>query len=81
LLPQWALLPLVLTLRWIQNAGSTTTGNSAVAIEQGTETTTNTLPIRIIDVVRETATGADAFVEFIVKINATMHQYNNSTGV
>jgi hypothetical protein len=56
----------------IQNAGSTTTGNSAVAIDEGTETTTNTLPIRIIDVVRETATGADAFVEFIVKIN---HRY------
>ena len=65
----------------IQNAGSTTTGNSAVAIDEGTQDTTNTLPIRIIDVVRETATGADAFVEFIVKINATMHQYNNSTGV
>jgi len=65
----------------IQNAGSTTTGNSAVAIDEGTQTTTNTLPIRIIDVVRETATGADAFVEFIVKINATMHQYNNSTGI
>ena len=65
----------------IQNAGSTTTGNSAVAIDEGTQTTTNTLPIRIIDVVRETATGADTFVEFIVKINATMHQYNNSTGV
>ena len=65
----------------IQNAGSTVTGNSKVAIDEGTETTTNTLPIRIIDVVRETATGADTFVEFIVKINATMHQYNNSTGV
>ena len=65
----------------IQNAGSTVTGNSAVAIDEGTEATTNTLPIRIIDVVRDTATGADAFVEFIVKINATMHQYNNSTGV
>ena len=65
----------------IQNAGSTTTGNSAVAIDEGTQNTTNTLPIRIIDVVRETATGADTFVEFIVKINATMHQYNNSTGV
>ena len=65
----------------IQNSGSTTTGNSKVAIDQGTETTTNTLPIRIIDVVRETATGADTFVEFIVRINATMHQYNNSTGV
>jgi len=65
----------------IQNSGSTTTGNSAVAIDEGTQTTTNTLPIRIIDVVRETATGSDTFVEFIVKINATMHQYNNSTGI
>ena len=65
----------------IQNAGSTVTGNSKVAIDEGTQTTTNTLPIRIIDVVRETATGADTFVEFIVKINATMHQYNNSTGI
>jgi hypothetical protein len=65
----------------IQNAGSTTTGNSAVAIDEGTQDTTNTLPIRIIDVVRDTATGTDTFVEFIVKINATMHQYNNSTGV
>ena len=65
----------------IQNAGVTTSGNSQVAIDEGTQDTTNTLPIRIIDVVRDTATGADTFVEFIVKINATMHQYNNSTGV
>jgi hypothetical protein len=65
----------------IQNPGSTTTGNSAVAINEGTQNTTSSLPIRIIDVVRETATGADTFVEFIVKINATMHQYNNSTGI
>jgi hypothetical protein len=65
----------------IQNAGSTTTGNSAVAINEGTQATTDTLPIRIIDVVRDTATGTDSFVEFIVKINATMHQYNNPTGV
>jgi hypothetical protein len=65
----------------IQNAGSTTTGNSKVAIDEGTQDTTNTLPIRIIDVVRDTATGSDTFVEFIVKINATMHQYNNSTGI
>jgi hypothetical protein len=65
----------------IQTAGSTITGNSSVAIDEGTQATTNTLPIRIIDVVRETATGSDTFVEFIVKINATMHQYNNSTGV
>ena len=64
----------------VQNAGSTTTGNSKVAILDSTATT-NTLPIRIIDVVRDTATAADNFPEVIVKINATMHQYNNSTGV
>ena len=65
----------------IQNAGSTTTGNSAVAINEGTQAVTSSFPIRIIDVVRDTATGTDSFVEFIVKINATMHQYNNSTGI
>jgi hypothetical protein len=64
----------------VQNAGSTTTGNSAVAILDTTATTI-TLPIRIIDVVRDTETTADNFPEVIVKINATMHQYNNATGV
>jgi hypothetical protein len=67
----------------IQNAGSTTTGNSAVAIEQGSEATTSTLPIRIIDVVRDTVivdpnTGAETFPEFIVKINIGTHQYTDS---
>jgi hypothetical protein len=64
----------------VQNAGSSTTGNSAVALLDSTATT-NTLPIRVIDVVRDTATAADNFPEVIVKINATMHQYNNATGV
>ena len=64
----------------VQNAGSTTTGNSAVAIGDSTATTASR-PIRIIDVVRDTETTADNFPEVIVKINATMHQYNNSTGV
>jgi len=65
----------------IQNAGSATTGNSAVAINTTTLATTPALPIRIIDVVRDTATGADAFVEFIVKININTHQYTTPTGV
>ena len=64
----------------VQNAGSTTTGNSAVAVTAATATTSS-LPIHIIDVVRDTATAADNFPEVIVKINATMHQYNNATGV
>ena len=64
----------------VQNAGSSISGNSAVALLDSTATTI-TLPIRIIDVVRDTATAADNFPEVIVKINATMHQYNNATGV
>ena len=64
----------------VQNAGSTTTGNSAVAITATTAVTAS-LPIRIIDVVRDTETTTDNFPEVIVKINFGMHQYNNATGV
>jgi Tfp pilus assembly protein PilW len=63
----------------VQNAGDTNTGNSGVAVLSTSTNTTNTLPIRVIDVVPATATGADAYVELIVKINT--HQYNNTTGV
>lgn len=62
----------------VLNSGNTTTGDSAQAIDDTTNTTA-TLPIRIVDVVPETATGADAFVEMIVKINT--HTYNNTTGI
>lgn len=62
----------------VLNAGSATTGDSAQAISSTTNTT-NTLPVRIIDVVPATATGADAYVELVVKINT--HSYNNTTGV
>jgi len=63
----------------IQGAGDTDTGNSGVSVLGSSAGATNTLPIRVVDVVPETATGADAFVELIVKIN--IHQYNNTTGV
>jgi len=63
----------------VQNAGLTTTGDSKVAVLAGSDDTTNTLPVRVIDVVPGTAVGADAYVELIVKINT--HQYNSTTGV
>lgn len=66
-------LPLVL------NAGSTTTGNSAFGVTTTGGGTTATIPVRVIDVVPETATAADTYVELLVKINT--HQYNNTTGV
>ena len=65
----------------VQNAGSSTTGDSKVAVLSSSAATTNTLPIRVIDVVPDTATAADTFVELIVKFNWGMHQYQNATGV
>lgn len=62
----------------VLNSGNTASGDSAQAVS-ATTATTNTLPIRIVDVVPETATGADSYVEVIVKINT--HSYNNTTGV
>lgn len=62
----------------VLNSGNTNTGNSAQAIDDATDTTA-TYPIRIIDVVPETATSSTAYAEVIVKINT--HSYNNTTGI
>ena len=75
----------------VQNAGSTLTGNSAVAIDDAVGTTA-TFPIRIIDVVPETAIAGypGSYTEVIVKWNAPNvtsqvfaggHQYLNPLGV
>lgn len=66
-------------LALVLNAGSTTTGNSAFAVTLTGAGTTATIPIRVIDVVPETATAADTYTELLVKINT--HQYNSTTGV
>jgi hypothetical protein len=68
----------------VAGAGSTATGDSAYGIDGSSSNTTNTLPIRVVDVVPDTATGpADAtattYYEFLVKFN--LHQYNNIEGV
>lgn len=62
----------------VTNAGNANTGDSKQAISSTTDVTA-TLPIRIIDVVPETATGSNAYVEMVVKINT--HAYNNTTGI
>ena len=64
----------------VQNAVNTTTGDSKVAVLGSSAATTNTLPVRIVDVVRETTDASGNFTEVIVKWNAGMHQYNNATG-
>jgi hypothetical protein len=66
----------------VAGAGSTTTGDSAYGIDGSSANTTNTLPIRVVDVVPGTSyiSGGDTYYyEFIVKIN--LHQYNSTTGV
>ena len=62
----------------VLNSGNTNTGNSVQAIDDATDTTA-TFPIRIIDVVPETAVTTTTYVEMIVKINT--HAYNNTTGI
>lgn len=66
----------------VQNSGSTATGDSRVAINDATDTTT-TLPVRIIDVVPETAIAGypGSYTEVIVKWNFGVHRYYNATGV
>jgi hypothetical protein len=64
--------------------GSTVTGDSYYGIDGTSANTTNTLPVRVIDVVPDTATGAagnssTTYYEFLVKFN--LHQYNDTTGV
>lgn len=72
----------------VQNLGSTVTGNSAVAIIDATNTT-NTWPVRIVDVIPETAIAGypGSYTEVIVKWNepttgaAGGHQYRQATGI
>ena len=66
-------VPLVL------NAGSTITGDSAFGVTLTGAGTTATIPLRVIDVVPETASSAGVYTELLVKINT--HQYNDTTGV
>jgi hypothetical protein len=66
----------------VQNSGSTTNGNSRVAVSS-TTATTSTWPVRIIDVIPETSPAGSpgSYTEVVVKWNQGMHQYLNPTGV
>ena len=57
--------------------GVTATGNSRLGMTK-TVANTNTLPLRIIDLVEDTKTS-NGYVEALVKFNT--HQYNDTTGV
>ena len=78
-------------LELVQNTGSTVTGDSKVGVYSAAgATTTATLPLRVIDVVPDTANSSGNFCEVILKWNAPNvtgqtvaggHQYLNPTGV
>ena len=67
----------------VNNTGITAAGNSQVALLE-TTATTDTFPIRIVDVVPDTAYvsgGNTLFPEVIVKFNFGMHAYDTALGV
>jgi hypothetical protein len=67
----------------VNNTTITAAGNSQVALLDSTATT-DTLPIRIVDVVPDTAFisgGNTLYPEVIVKINFGMHAYDTAVGV
>ena len=66
----------------VQNSGQTSTGNSRVAVSS-TTATTSTFPVRVVDVIPDTAKAGNpgSYTEVIVKWNQGMHQYLNPTGV
>lgn len=74
-----ALTDLGANIAGVDNTGSTTTGNSKIAILD-TSATTNTLPFRIVELVDETKNSSGGFTEALVKWNAG-HLMNNTTGI
>lgn len=65
----------------VQGSGSTTTGQSAVALDGSTLATTNTLPMRVIgfQIGPNSAIG-DTYTDCLVTYNAGFHAYSNATG-
>ena len=64
----------------VQNSGSTTSGDSKVAVLATTGSGT-TLPLRVIDVVPETVNAAGSYTEVIVKFNIGVHTYTTAVAV
>ena len=62
------------------STGSTTTGNSNIAVSATTKTTT--APFRIIGFVNSTTSQVgDAYTDLLVKWNPGWHSYTNVVGI
>ena len=68
------------TAAWVANAGSTITGDSKQAILSTTGTAT-TLPLKVIDVVADTANASGSFTEVLVTWTGLVHMYRGAAGI
>jgi hypothetical protein len=66
---------------FVQNTGSTATGDSAIGVYTPGGAGTASTPARVVDVVPETANSAGNFTELIIKFNFGYHSYYNATGI
>ena len=66
----------------VQTAGSTTTGNSKIALNAAGGASTSTIGFRLVDFVNGPfSTVGDAYTDCIVKFNFGQHSYYSATGV
>lgn len=66
----------------VQTAGSTVTGNSAVALNASSIAASTFLPFRIVDFVNSTtSTVGDAYTDVVVRFNFGIHSYDSGTGL
>jgi hypothetical protein len=66
---------------FVQNTGSTATGDSAIGVYTPGGAGTASTPARVVDVVPETANSSGNFCELIIKFNFGYHSYYNATGI
>ena len=60
---------------------NTTTGNSIVSVNLASAATTNTLPLRIIDLDRSTALSDGTYQRVLVGFNSGFHFYRQANGI
>ena len=66
----------------VQTAGSTTTGDSAVALDGSSVNTSTFLPFRIVGFVDGPFSAVDDdYTDCLVKFNTGIHSYTSATGI
>ena len=64
------------------STGSTTTGNSDIAVDASAYASTSGISLRVVDFVSSTtSTVGDTYTDVLVKFNPDAHSYLNKTGV